>query len=167
VTNPRTLAGIRHTIEHLGVLTGKEPAAVALAARLKVREDSLCASVPRTRISALLVVSVQPLIVVGRKTFLGELLELAGADNLGERAPGTYPTFSRESVLREDPGVILLLTDAGADSSTLTKTFPEWSCLSAVRAGRVHSVNSDILSRPGPRAVDGLALLITLLHRRP
>ena len=167
VTNPRTLAGIRTSIEQLGLLTGRAAEAAALAGALKRQEDSLRASVPRDRVSALLLVSIRPLMVVGRGTFLHELLEAAGADNIGARARGTYPSLSRESVLQADPEVLFLLSGMGADSTTLRTMYAEWPHLTAVRTGRVHILNADLFSRPGPRAVEGLAHLITLLHKRP
>jgi iron complex transport system substrate-binding protein len=167
VTNPRTLEGIRRSLRQLGILTGHAAEAESLALSLQRREESLLASVPKTRTKTLLVVSVQPLIVVGTGTFLNELLQRAGAENLGAGTKGTYPTLSRESVLERNPDVILLMGEIVRDPSILTQLFPEWSQLNAIRKHRVHNVNADILSRPGPRAVDGLALLITLLHTQP
>ncbi len=167
VTNPRTLQGIRTSIVQLGRLLGRETAAADVVRRMQAREDSLRAAVPPAKVDVLLAVSIRPLMVAGKGTFLHELLEAAGARNLGALARGTYPTLSREMVLRYDPSVLLLLSDTGADSATLRTMFAEWPHLSAVRSGRVHMLNADLFSRPGPRAEEGLALLITLLHKRP
>jgi iron complex transport system substrate-binding protein len=167
VTNPRTLQGIRTSIAQLGRLLGRETAAADVVQRMRGREDSLRAAVPAAKVDVLLAVSIRPLMVAGKGTFLHELLEAAGARNLGALARGTYPTLSREMVLRYDPSVLLLLSDTGADSATLQTMFAEWPHLSAVRAGRVYTLNADLFSRPGPRAEEGLALLITLLHKRP
>jgi iron complex transport system substrate-binding protein len=167
VTNPRTLQGIRTSIVQLGRLLGRETAAADVVRRMQAREDSLRAVVPPAKVDVLLAVSIRPLMVAGKGTFLHELLEAAGARNLGALARGTYPALSREMVLRYDPSVLLLLSDTGADSATLRTMFAEWPHLSAVRAGRVYTLNADLFSRPGPRAEEGLALLITLLHKRP
>jgi iron complex transport system substrate-binding protein len=167
VTNPRSLQGIRTSFTQLGLLTGRVATADSLVRALRSREDSLRAVVPGEKVTVLLAVSVRPLMVAGRGTYLHELLEAAGGNNLGARALGTYPTLSRETVVREDPAVVFLLSDAGADSTVMKTMFAEWPRLSAVRAGRVYTLNADLFSRPGPRAVEGLALLITLLHKHP
>jgi iron complex transport system substrate-binding protein len=124
----------------------------------------LRASVDTTRVRVLMFVSVQPLIAVGGKTFLHELLVAAGGVNLAGAPSLTYPAYSREAVLEQDPDAMIITTDAIADSSAIIRLFPEWSHLRAVRGGRVHLVNTDLVSRPGPRALDGLQQLITFFH---
>jgi iron complex transport system substrate-binding protein len=163
-SNPRTLEGIRRSLAQLGELTGCAAGATALAGRLKAREDSLRAAIPASRPGVVLALSLQPLIVVGAHTYLSELLALAGADNVGDRAPGTYPTISRESLAAADPEVILVMSDIGASPADALRLFPEWRTLRAARTGKIFTVNADLLSRPGPRAVDGLAHLIHVIH---
>jgi iron complex transport system substrate-binding protein len=109
-------------------------------------------------------VSLQPLIEVGAGTFLHDLLRVAGATNLAAHTGMTYPIYSREAVTAEDPDVMLILSDALPALDLVTTLFPEWTRLTAVRQGRVFLVNADIVSRPGPRAVDGLALLVSLIQ---
>jgi iron complex transport system substrate-binding protein len=67
----------------------------------------------------------------------------------------------------EDPDVLVILSDAGGRGTDVVEQYPEWRGLKAVRTGRVYRVDPDILSRPGPRATDGLELLERLLHTKP
>jgi iron complex transport system substrate-binding protein len=166
VSNPRTLEGIHRSLYQLGMLTGRTVAADSLIKRMRAREDSVHAPAAAQRQRTLFIVSLQPLMVVGRNTFLNELLERSGAENLAARLPSTYPTYSRESFLAENPDVIIVMSDILADVSTLTRLFPEWESLAAVRQHRVHRINADLVSRPGPRAVDGLETLFHILHER-
>jgi iron complex transport system substrate-binding protein len=166
VTNPRTLEGINRTLEELGRLTGRTAESARLAGLLKQAADSVRALGGDVKIRALCIVSVQPLIVVGRNTFLNELLGTAGADNVAARLPFTYPGYSREAVVAEDPDVILVMSDIVHDRGDLERLFPEWKGLSAVKHERIYSIDADIVSRPGPRAVEGLAELYQLLHRK-
>jgi iron complex transport system substrate-binding protein len=76
----------------------------------------------------------------------------------------TYPMLSREFVISSNPDVILVMSDVLSDASRLTALFPEWASLSAVKAGRVFRVEADIVSRPGPRATDGLEYLYATIH---
>lgn len=164
VTNPRTLEGIHRSIAHLGRLTGHEADADSLSRAMRIRETALRERIGSSRASVLLFLSVDPLIVVGGKTFLDDLLRLAGGDNVAADIPGTYPAVSREAVLTRNPSVIMLTTDLVPDIDHLLARFPEWRTLDAVRNGRVYRIDPDIVSRPGPRALDALELLSHYLH---
>jgi iron complex transport system substrate-binding protein len=164
VTNPRSFEGIYRSLNQLGVLTGHADSAAHLVAALRAQEAALRALGEERPVRTLLVVSVQPLLVAGRNTFLHELLEAAGATNLAAYARGNYPAYSRETVIANNPDVILVTSDALGDVSALTGLFPEWSIVAAVRHGRVYRVNSDLVTRPGPRAVDALESLVHILH---
>jgi len=164
VTNPRTLEAIRRSLTQLGILTGHSEEARRLVLTLQEREDSLRREASTPRVRTLLVLALQPLVVAGNNTFLDDLMRAAGAENLGARSPGAYPTISREAVAAGDPEVLILLSDAAADTTTLLEQFPEWRTLSALRAGHVFIVDADLLSRPGPRSLEGLAVLNHLLR---
>lgn len=166
VTNPRTLAGIGHSIEQLGTLTGHSAEASHLARGFAAEADSITAQVKGQRIRTLCFVSLEPIMVVGHNTFVNELLGRAGAENLAVNAAGTYPSYSREAVLSDNPDVIIVFSDVLTDTGHLTDLFPEWRNLSALQQHRVYIVNADLVSRPGPRAVDGLNLLFHILHDR-
>ena len=165
VTNPRTLSGISRSLEQLGELTGHRAEARSLVDSISVRVSRVRAQVSGQSLRTLLLVSLRPLIAAGGKTFLHELLEASGAQNIASTAPGTYPAYSREAVLAENPDAIILTADLTANIAGLTALFPEWANLAAVRNGRVYRINADIVSRPGPRAVDALETLFSLLHQ--
>ena len=163
VTNPRTLDGIQKSIGDLGRLTGRADTAARLIRTMKEREDSIT-SLVKTRKKVMLVVSLQPLIVVGSRTFLTELLERAGGVNIAGSLPSTYPTLSREAVVASDPDVIIVMSDVLNDTHDLLGLFPEWNSLRAVSTHQVFRIDSDIISRPGPRAVDGLVELYRIIQ---
>ncbi|MEW6509665.1 MAG: cobalamin-binding protein [Bacteroidota bacterium] len=166
VTNPRTLEGIYRSLTQLGTLTGCADSAVKVVDRLRARERDLRATAGRGGVRTLLVVSLQPLIVAGRNTFIHELLEAAGGVNLAAYARGNYPTYSRETVIANNPDVILITSDAISDVYRLPAMFPEWKIVSALRHKRVYRVDSNLVTRPGPRALDALASLVHLLHEQ-
>lgn len=166
VSNPRTIAGIIHSLKQLGILTGRDAGADSVIRNISVRTEAIKAKADGFRKRALFLVSTQPLIVVGKNTFLNELLELAGADNLAAGLPGTYPAYSRETLLAENPDIILIMSDVIVDWKSLLDLFPEWSGLSALRRHQIHRVEADIVSRPGPRAADGLESLYGIMHER-
>jgi iron complex transport system substrate-binding protein len=164
VTNPRTLEGINLSLRQLGTLTGRTGEAAKLVDSLSRRTAQLRADGDKRRTRTIFFVSVQPLMAVGSKTFLNELVTAAGGENLAAASGLTYPSLSREMVLTEDPEVMFITSDAVDSTKSITALYPEWTQLSAVRSGHVYRINPDLVARPGPRAVDGLALLISYLR---
>ena len=168
VSNPRTLEGIYRSLNALGVLTGREDSARHLVSALRQREQAVRKTVQGTPpVRVLLIVSLQPLMCAGGKTFVDELIGAAGGENSGRNAMGTYPAYSREQVIADDPEVILVMSDAMAPGNSIAGLFPEWGTVRAVRNHRVFRLNGDLLSRPGPRALDALELLYHTFHSTP
>lgn len=165
VSNPRTLEGIYGSLRALGKLTGSEESARHLVAGLESRERAVrSAAAGKPPVRVLLIVSLQPLMCAGSNTFIDELLRIAGGTNLASRARGTYPSYSRENVITDDPEVIIVMSDILAGGATLEGLFPEWGSVDAVRKGRVFRIGADVVSRPGPRALDALEELFHILH---
>jgi iron complex transport system substrate-binding protein len=164
VTNPRDVEGVRKSILDLGVLTGKSAQALALTGAMKRSEDSL-RSLPTGKVPLLLIISLQPLMVAGSGTFLSEMIDLAGGLNLAAGTGLTYPAFSREQVVASDPEVILMPADLTGIHDVLS-FYPEWEEVGAVRSGRVYEVDPDIISRPGPRVIEGAIRIRNLLFGR-
>jgi iron complex transport system substrate-binding protein len=164
VSNPRTLSGIYHSLEHLALLTGRRTEGSHLVDSLRSRERLLEGRMPTVHPSVLLFVSLRPLMAAGANTLLDDLLRRAGGRNLAGALRGHYPTISREAVLVHDPEVIVCTSEIMAGPDVLLTLFPEWSRLQAVRNGKVVPIDANVISRPGPRALQGLALLITALH---
>lgn len=166
VTNPRNLRGIYVSIEQLGTLMGRKGNADGLVKSLRFRADSIRAIVTQEKKQTVLVfVSLQPIIVVGQNTFFAELIELAGGMNAAKKGASTYPTYSREAVLKSNPDVLIFMSDVLANPADLVRLFPEWTNLKAYRQKKIFRIDADIVSRPGPRAVDGLEALHNLIKR--
>jgi iron complex transport system substrate-binding protein len=165
VSNPRDLDGIYRSIEQMGALTGRHDSAMTFVGTLRRKADSLITLAGmRKQERVLLIVSLQPLIVVGSGSFLAELITLAGGENIAGSLSSTFPTYSREAVVAENPDVLIVVTGMG-DASTLTSLYPEWKRLDAVKSGRVVQIDADIVARPGPRVVEGLELLYRSIHQ--
>ena len=164
VSNPRTLMGIYRSLTDLGSLTGRSDEAQRLVDSLKHKEEMLRSMVSRTPVSTLFLISLHPLIVAGKNTLLNELLALAGARNIAADLEGNYPAISREAILAENPDVLFMTADLAGDTEHLISLFPEWSQLNAIRQKKVYRLDTDIVSRPGPRALLGLELVLACLH---
>jgi len=166
VSNPRSLEGVYRSILGLGVVTGRRERADTLVRSMRAGERRITAAMRMQREhTVLVIVSLQPLIVAGPGTFLDHLVVLAGGRNLAPPSASAYPQFSREAVVAGDPDMLFIMSDALGENDSPVSLYPEWEGLRAVRTGHVHRVDADIFSRPGPRAVEALTMLHSLMHQ--
>lgn len=162
---PTDLRGILDHVRLLGHLTGHDDEAEALAADLEARltavEEALADVETGPRVFYEL---DSTLYSVGPDTFIGSALRLLKAENIATDTTTLYPQLSAEAVVEADPEVILLADAAFGVTVESVGERPGWSGITAVREDRVHPVDQDILSRPGPRIVEGIESLAPLLY---
>jgi iron complex transport system substrate-binding protein len=158
------LEDVYRVVETIGRLAGREPAASALAARMRADVHAVeerLGSLPRVRVYD----ELDPTpFTVGPGSFVGALLAKAGGDNIVPGGLGDFPRISPELVIARDPEVILGVTLDDASRR------PGWSGITAVRKGACDVLTASeqsVVSRPGPRLADGLTVLARHLHRLP
>ncbi|MGE5377974.1 MAG: ABC transporter substrate-binding protein [Bacteroidota bacterium] len=102
----------------------------------------------------------------GPGTFGDLLISRAGGVNLATAAGITdpYPQVSLEQVVAANPGVIVLGDSMWGVTADAVKARPGWGDLAAVTNNQIHPFDDNLVSRPGPRLVDGLEQLAKLLH---
>lgn len=163
---PRTIEDIASQVHTLGRMLARTGPADRLATDLRRRIGAVKARVEgRRRPRLLYVLNSQPLITVGPGSYIHHMIELAGGANVAERATAPYPRLSTEVVLQADPEVILFpVGSAEGIPESEQQLWRRWPTLTAVKQGRLHRIDSDLVNRPGPRAVDGLERLAQMLH---
>ncbi len=144
----------------LGRVTGRAPAAERLVTGLQARVAEVQRRVRgRSRPRVYVEIWDQPLQTAAAGTFIDDLVRRGGGRNLFADLGG-WPQVAPEAVIRRDPEIILL-TYPGRRRLV---TRPGWAQVTAVRRGRVHELDADLVSRPGPRLVDGLERIAHILH---
>jgi iron complex transport system substrate-binding protein len=165
VTNSTSVAEILTTIRAVGEITGTTERAEMLATEMEERirrVEERVARLPRVRVLYLL--QMDPLISAGRKTYLNDLIRLAGGQSItGEEEPD-YPQFSLETVIARTPEVILLPDRHGTSVIDEQKLRRSLAITPAVRNGRLMRINPDWSDRPGPRIVEALEQFAQALH---
>jgi iron complex transport system substrate-binding protein len=175
VLRQETLNEVLESFLVLGERVGCRQAAQELVGQLRGRLDAIRRRLEgRRRPRTLFLVgrntgSLSDLYAAGESSYLGELLELAGAENSARGAAGAYPKLSLEEILRRDPEVILDLShgSAGSDPQAEREIRELWARfpgLTAVRQRRVHVLVEDVFLIPGPRLVDAVEKLVKLIH---
>jgi iron complex transport system substrate-binding protein len=164
---PETLDEVYTDIELVGGALGAESAAAELVSDMEARatavEDAVeGAERPRTFYEV--GVFENAIYTAGEGSFLASLIDLAGGEPITGDATGT---IALESLVAADPQLILL-GDATYDQTITPESVaarPGWGELAAVREGRVIVFTDDlVVTRPGPRIVDGLEALARVIH---
>jgi iron complex transport system substrate-binding protein len=170
VVEPATFEALYNDIATVGRITGHEQNAsqVVQAMRAKLAEiaDKLKGLPASGRPVVWYEVWDDPLMSAGPGTYIGQVIELAGGVNVAKEAETDYPIISPEFVVASNPGVIIWPIFEGARELTAGSLSgrPGWAGISAVREGRIYSIDADIISRGGPRLADAAMEMARLLH---
>jgi iron complex transport system substrate-binding protein len=147
-------------VETIGRLLGAEEAAVSMIAGMleeaEAVEDDIAGA---SRVSCFL--DYGDRFTVGPGSLEFDLLERAGCDPITASSDEPYPQWSLERLVQDDPDVYLISEGVTVEQ---VADQPGLRDLTAVRAGRVVPVDPDVLTRPGPRMVEGLREVATALH---
>jgi len=166
---PLGVGDVLDNILLVGELTGTQTKAEALVAALELRIDrvqSRVAGLSSPRIACL--EWLDPIFIAGH--WVPEMVTLAGGTDVLGRARQRSFVADWETVQAQAPDVLILMP-CGFDIARIRRELgmlerrPGWKDLPAVRAGQVYLTDaSSYFSRPGPRLVDGLEVLATILH---
>jgi len=166
--NPTTLEEMYANLEIVAQLTGRETEAAALVESLKARVAAVDEKIApiSSQFSVFYEIDAsnpaQPY-TAGKGTFITLLIGRAGGKNIAAELDA-YPQLSIEQIVAEDPQVIILGDSMWGVTVESVAERPGWENLSAVKNGQVFPFDDNLVSRPGPRLVDGLEALAKLLR---
>jgi iron complex transport system substrate-binding protein len=166
ISNPMGIESMLQGIFEIGALLRAEETAAALVADLSWRIKTVAEVVGRsgTRPRVFFQIGVDPIVSAGCGTFIHELIEAAGGVNAAGDATA-YPKYSFEHLVRLSPDVVVITTmTQGADFDAVRRKWLRWPRIPAVRDNRVHVVDAAVFNRPAPRLIDGLEILVRLIH---
>ncbi len=176
VVDQTTLDNILDSVDTLGRFSGNGDKARALRASMQQRIEAVRAKAaplphPRVLLSSgrdLRAKKLDEVYIVGRKTFLGDILRIAGGENAFPESSVEYPALSGEAILRLNPDVIVEFTN-GLDELGLSRedALAPWRALpglTAAEKGRIAVLDGAHLTIPGPRVVETLEALAKAIH---
>jgi iron complex transport system substrate-binding protein len=168
---PTTFDGALKDIDLLGRVTGTTDRATALTASMRERAAAVVAkttTAPKPTVVYELDASdpTKPF-VAGPAGFYGDLIPMAGGTNAFGDLKSAASQVSAEQIIARNPDVILLgdsLVPVNPQTPAMVKARTGWSQIRAVQNNRVLVLDDSLLSRPGPRLIDGLEQLAKALH---
>jgi iron complex transport system substrate-binding protein len=159
-----TVSEILTSFKRIATLLGDAEAGERLVRKLTLQFDKVTNRVAHTpRRSTLMVVGLRPLVAVGGKNFLDELITLAGGANIARNAAQPWLNLPDEYVVAKAPQIIIE-AGMGSDTAAPARHWSDLKSIPAVKERRVYTYNSDKILRPGPRIGDGLEELARLIH---
>jgi iron complex transport system substrate-binding protein len=163
-SEPKRLDDIPDEVERLGKLTGTEARAQPAAAALRARLGALAERYRgKPQVSVFYQVWDQPLYTLNGRQIVSDAIRLCGGVNVFDNLAALAPTVSVEAVLQKNPEVIVRGgDDAKASGLAMWKRYP---ALLAAQRGNLYTVSSALMTRAGPRMVDGAEALCGVLEQ--
>jgi len=169
VLEPGDIEGIMANIELVGKAVGAEKEASELVAQMRKRFDDITAkakgaeSKPKVFFELDATDPSKPY-TPGPGSFIDALITLAGGSNVGAGAKMQWAQLSTEEIIAQDPEVIVLGDANYGVTAEMVKERPGWSVITAVKNDAIYPIDDVLVSRPGPRIIDGLEALARIIH---
>jgi iron complex transport system substrate-binding protein len=169
ISNPKDFNGLYQLLKDVGILTGHSSQAEELVVSLQTRVNKVVEKVANTQIRPLVFYELdgtdpsKPW-TPGPGSYMDMLIQMAGGVNVGSSLSNSWAQISVEELLAKDPQIILLGDSIYGMTPEQVSTRVGWDKLQAVKSQNIFGFNDDLVSRPGPRLVDGLEELVKLIH---
>ncbi len=169
IKNPTTFEELSESILVAGEVLGKDKEAEALAAEIEDRIAELDAIMAKNTETPLVFYELDATDptkpwTAGAGTFISMIIEKAGGKNLGDDADGEWIQVGLETLIDADPEIILLGDYKYGNTPETVAARTGWDGLTAVSEGQMYGFDDNLVSRPGPRLVEGLETIAQILH---
>ena len=164
-----TFDSVMSDIAMVGKATGTEAATKTLTDAMKQKIDAVKAKIanaktkPRVYWELDATDPAKPY-APGPGSFINDIITLDGGVNVTASAKSAYPQVNAEEIVAANPEVIILSDAAYGTTVESVKARPGWSVIDAVKHNKVFPIDDNLVSRPGPRIVDGLEAAAKLIH---
>jgi iron complex transport system substrate-binding protein len=169
ILNPADLEGILANIQLVGKATGAEKEAEALVSEMRGRIAAVTEKASE--------VGERPQVFCeidatdpskpwasGPGSFMDAMIRLSGGTNVAADAESPWPQLSAEEIIARDPDIIILADAKYGVTAESVGERPGWEVITAVKEGAIFDIDDDLISRPGPRIVDGLEAVARIIH---
>ena len=169
VKNPADFSELFESILMIGELIGKTSEAEELTAQLSDRAAEIEAVMAEAKEKPLVFYEIDATDpskpwTAGKGTFISKLIQMAGGINIGDELDGDWIQISLEELLTKDPEIILLGDSMYGSTAEAAAGRTGWDSISAVQNGKLYEFDDNLVTRPGPRLVEGYELIARMLH---
>jgi len=103
----------------------------------------------------------------GPGSFIHDIINIAGGENVAAALMGDWAQMSIEQIVDSDPDIIIIQTMSGGVPIVSKEVLEEhlvWKQTTAVKQGQIYFIDGDLVSRAGPRIVQGLEEMARIIH---
>lgn len=168
---PHSMNDVLDDILLVGKATGNAAEATRLVDNLRQRIDSIVAQSNAAfhRPKVYFEVWNDPYMSVNSRTWIGNLINLAGGTNIFGEAISEWPIIRPEEIIQRNPDILVfpVIPDVPRfwGSFEDVKKRRGWENITAVKNDHLYEIPRDCISRPGPRLVESLEMLANFVHR--
>jgi len=162
--DPKNLPEIITAIDLISIAIGEKERGSILHEQLTSQMNAIQYQVrqaPQKRI--FLEIWDAPLLTVGGKSFINDIVFRAGGQNVAAGIHADYTPSDIEALYAYNPDIYVVVTHSNNNIRSLISR-PELANLAAVENNQVFQITSDVLTRPGPRSFQGLLQLAKIIH---
>jgi iron complex transport system substrate-binding protein len=157
-SSPESIEDILSDIRSLGVMLKVPGRADSLVDSLRHELAEMARHQRSSEVRVYIEISAQPLVSVGSRSYINEMIGRAGGRNIFEDIKAEYPVVSQEELINRNPEVIFVLHQAQIGKRV------GWGKVKAVTDKRVYDdLDPDLIFRPGPRVVEGIKRMRTAM----
>jgi ABC-type Fe3+-hydroxamate transport system substrate-binding protein len=164
VTFPKTVDGAVKMMRDMAALTDAFEAAEPVLRDIEEAQAVLQSRAPTVRPRVLCLIWKNPYMSINRDTFVDSIMRECGGRNVFEDRVERYPVIDISDAAAQSPEVILLPTEPYHFVESDKPEFDALGDVPAVRNGRVHIVEGELLSWYGPRIPRALREVSALIH---
>jgi len=166
VLGPESIEDILANIELVGSITGLGQEAKELTDQLKA---DLAIITAETALVSRPTVFCETgygggIWTTGSGSFVSNLIMLAGGTDIGVGVSKNNPNISLEYLVAADSEMIILADAPWVTASDVKARGGAWNDLSAVQNDKIYDIDADVISRNGPRVVEGIMALLEIIH---
>lgn len=165
--NPKTIEEMYGNLEIAGQLTGHDVSGLisSLKARVAAVDEKIATVTEKPAVFYEIdATDASKPYTYGPNTFGDLLITRAGGTNIGGSLKDPYPQISLEQIVSANPSIIVLGDSLYGAAPETVKARAGWETIDAVKNGNIFPFDDNLISRPGPRLVDGLEQLAKLFH---
>ena len=166
VLETETIDDLLEAVTEIGARLDRRGPADSLRTAIQAGLDEVRGRVgDRPSVPVMYVVWGDPPMTAGPRTFVDEVIRIAGGRNVFDDSPIQWPTVGFEAIVDRAPELIIWPRGevGGADLDQIVQR-PGWRDVAAVQARRIIFVNADLFNRPGPGVVEAARQLARRLH---
>jgi iron complex transport system substrate-binding protein len=162
--DPQNLDEVFDNIKKIGTILGLQEEAESLTSNMNAKKDSIIETVSNYDSKKVFYeVWSEPLMTAGPGSILDEMINLSNGENIAYDAESLYPEYSLELLIERNPEVYLTADD-GFKTVEDIKNREGYENITAIKENNIYMLHPDIVSRTGPRIIEGLEMIAQAIH---